>query len=553
MENLIKVLLLLLLPFASQGQSLRWFATVQPRDTDTAITLNQLKMPWYSTEDSNKVLGVDENGLVVLRTKGTGGGDADSSVFSTIYGVDTAKTAIRGEIITSAIANQSAVTQTATYKINGTGTAGNFVATKADGAGLAITNTNTSTTTYPNVSLQVTGQNSGGVSLVPKDATMSLNQPWTVGARGTALLVQSPGNMYFRTLGALGSINRDFIFYASDGSGNPTEANADSLLKLDHDGTAYLYHAPALGTGDTVLKWNSYTKALERVIVASSGVTQDVLDDSTAAIRAEIAAGSLTPQQVETIIADSMLRGKQEMAMMFGVLAPDSIPVALNSPMTWSFLYPDSHHGMNFCIDSITASGSSLLVHYPLPCRIDEVMYGVAGLDDAISGYGMTLGTGVGERWMAIAATAKAEVGGYYYFDSPNTITMGNGYRANLSFSYDTSTAVLTVSNLAGNRELTRENWNLNVYYEGENHYMFRQTRNGLPGSEATTLTWTLIDVVTGTPMTGARATSDVFRFQGNDVPILVNLNLYDEVTRDLIFYNSNIWVMVVGTKATHD
>lgn len=314
MENLIKVLLLLLLPFASQGQSLRWFATVQPRDTDTAITLNQLKMPWYSTEDSNKVLGVDENGLVVLRTKGTGGGGSETlqQVISNgnvltkddtivvdgnsfwweevdqmyilngggeafrfdafegylyIYG-DTVATRpyVRSLIPLQGIANQDDTTQIADFKINGTGQVGDLIVESTIPPTVRLKNTNTTTGDGPFMTMEVTGQNPSSIQYVPKDQTNTL--PWRRGARGTGLNMQSPGNLYYVTLGLAGAENADHVFYVNQGA-----PAYDSLVRFDHNGDVYVYHKPTLGTGDTVLKRRWDGKIEETVVSGGGGGT----------------------------------------------------------------------------------------------------------------------------------------------------------------------------------------------------------------------------------------------------------------------------------------
>jgi hypothetical protein len=89
------IALLLLVPSLCFGQSTFIYGTSGTRTTDTAKTLNTLYLPKYATADSNKVLGLDARGIVVLRTKGTGEGTVDSSIYSTVYRDDTGKTQIR--------------------------------------------------------------------------------------------------------------------------------------------------------------------------------------------------------------------------------------------------------------------------------------------------------------------------------------------------------------------------------------------------------------------------------------------------------------------------
>lgn len=95
--------ILMLLSFTATAQNLIPFAT--GRSTDTASTPGSIlvpkyvRFPNYSSSDTNKVLGVGSNGMLILRTKGNGtGSGADSSTFATNYRVDTAKTALRASI-----------------------------------------------------------------------------------------------------------------------------------------------------------------------------------------------------------------------------------------------------------------------------------------------------------------------------------------------------------------------------------------------------------------------------------------------------------------------
>ena len=94
---------------------------------DWSDTTYNNKMTTRYQSDSNYVSqGAFDGANNSVRLKNKAGENIDIVYLTGLadsLGVDTAKTAIRSEIITSAIANQSAVTQTATYKINGTGTA----------------------------------------------------------------------------------------------------------------------------------------------------------------------------------------------------------------------------------------------------------------------------------------------------------------------------------------------------------------------------------------------------------------------------------------------
>lgn len=114
----LALIILLLLPSFAFGQGTFIFATYGTRPTDTAKTLNTLFLPKYATADSNKVLGLDARGVVVLRTKSTGGSGADSAVFSPNYRVDTAKTQIRAEIATKVPTSRTIST---TYPVQGGG------------------------------------------------------------------------------------------------------------------------------------------------------------------------------------------------------------------------------------------------------------------------------------------------------------------------------------------------------------------------------------------------------------------------------------------------
>jgi hypothetical protein len=118
----IVLIFLLLFSLSAYGQGTIPFAN--GRTTDTANTPGSLKAGGvvrfltYATSDTNKVLGINAQGILVWRTKSTGsgggvtqetlddscnairadfptGGGADSSVFATVYDVDTAKRNLR--------------------------------------------------------------------------------------------------------------------------------------------------------------------------------------------------------------------------------------------------------------------------------------------------------------------------------------------------------------------------------------------------------------------------------------------------------------------------
>lgn len=88
MEMRKLILILLLLPSYCFGQSTLPFATIGTRATDTAYTTNTLRFPKYANTDTNKVLSVNERGIVEFRTKGTGGGSGiqwtDTAYFNTM-------------------------------------------------------------------------------------------------------------------------------------------------------------------------------------------------------------------------------------------------------------------------------------------------------------------------------------------------------------------------------------------------------------------------------------------------------------------------------------
>jgi hypothetical protein len=80
--------ILLLITSTAYGQTLVPFAT--GRATDTAYAARSLRVDSvvrlvrYGSTDTNKVIGVDAGGRLVLRTKTTGGGSVDSTVYATI-------------------------------------------------------------------------------------------------------------------------------------------------------------------------------------------------------------------------------------------------------------------------------------------------------------------------------------------------------------------------------------------------------------------------------------------------------------------------------------
>ena len=95
MRNILAILFVLCSASAFAQVSTKFGAN---RSTDTSYTPAFLKLPVYATSDTDKVLGIDANGIVTLRTKG-GGGSADSATFATQYQVDTAKLNIRSQMV----------------------------------------------------------------------------------------------------------------------------------------------------------------------------------------------------------------------------------------------------------------------------------------------------------------------------------------------------------------------------------------------------------------------------------------------------------------------
>lgn len=54
------------------------------RTTDTTLIKSQLKFTSLATADTNKVLGINSNGQIILRIKGGGGATTDSAVYATV-------------------------------------------------------------------------------------------------------------------------------------------------------------------------------------------------------------------------------------------------------------------------------------------------------------------------------------------------------------------------------------------------------------------------------------------------------------------------------------
>lgn len=81
MRNILAILFVLCSASAFAQVSTKFGAN---RSTDTSYTPAFLKLPVYATSDTDKVLGIDANGIVALRTKGGGGGSTDSTIFVTV-------------------------------------------------------------------------------------------------------------------------------------------------------------------------------------------------------------------------------------------------------------------------------------------------------------------------------------------------------------------------------------------------------------------------------------------------------------------------------------
>lgn len=91
--RLLTTILLLLSYSVSWGQGQKF---TYGGNNAKVYVLGDILFPKYATSDSNKVIGLDSNGNLVIRTKGNGSGSgADSSLFTTIYRDDTGKRNIR--------------------------------------------------------------------------------------------------------------------------------------------------------------------------------------------------------------------------------------------------------------------------------------------------------------------------------------------------------------------------------------------------------------------------------------------------------------------------
>lgn len=129
MKNIFTILFLLI-PILSYGQGkVRFGAT---RESDTSYTywlqvINGVRFNYLASDDSNKVIGVNSKGELVLRTKAAGG-----NTYTSGFGIDIISDAITvdsNDIAGSFIRKNITTTpQTAAYRINGAATSykGNF-------------------------------------------------------------------------------------------------------------------------------------------------------------------------------------------------------------------------------------------------------------------------------------------------------------------------------------------------------------------------------------------------------------------------------------------
>lgn len=144
--------ILLLITSTAYGQALVPFGGTRP--TDTAYAARSLRIDSvvrlvrYGSTDSNKVLGVDAGGRLVLRTKTTGGGGSvDSSVYATIARLYKVADSVANEIptvndyvpYTGAVANVDLGNYNLkTDTITGTGAAGLHLHGDASNSGIEI-------------------------------------------------------------------------------------------------------------------------------------------------------------------------------------------------------------------------------------------------------------------------------------------------------------------------------------------------------------------------------------------------------------------------------
>jgi hypothetical protein len=100
-------ILLILLAFSTTAGAQSYINFATGRATDTAKTTGSMlvpaivRLPYYSSSDTNKVLGITANGTIVLRNKGSQV-VVDSTIYASFYQVDTAKKKLRSQLADTA-------------------------------------------------------------------------------------------------------------------------------------------------------------------------------------------------------------------------------------------------------------------------------------------------------------------------------------------------------------------------------------------------------------------------------------------------------------------
>lgn len=303
MKNFKIFLLIFLLPFCAAAQNDGQLIKVGgSRPQDTAFIARSLRVDSavrflkYATSDSNKVLGVNAQGLLELRTKSTGSGTTtDTASLSTrinerVKYTDTAAMLspyYRAATATAALATKQAYSDTSTYDatkknladtsallrtlISGS-VSGVSSVSATDGNGFDFTITNATST--PNIALDLQADHNfvSDAQLIVLGNTSGTNtgdQTTITGNAGTATTLQTG-----RTIGIL---TGDATSSGSTFNGSANNTNAVTLATVNSNVGSF-GSASAVGTFTVNAKGLTTASGSTSIQIAESQVTNLVSD-----------------------------------------------------------------------------------------------------------------------------------------------------------------------------------------------------------------------------------------------------------------------------------
>lgn len=229
------------------------------------------------------------------------------------------------------------------------------------------------------------------------------------------------------------------------------------------------------------------------------GITQGQLDDSTAAIRAALAAGTTVNPKFNPYASNNIF-----LKELVGVFKPTASAVA-NSAITWAFLDTTSngvHQYVGF--DSVAGVGNLIRLYYP---PVKFVVSMVVTPDETLANAGVICGPSVG--------TANADVSAYRLTMNAGKLT-GNG-----STTWTASGVQLSVNSYSSGNGLTsitptmiggtilgasNEIEGTQISYVGTNNYHIQRKYSGLGGL----IGFYLVENLTNNIVTGNLSTTDV-------------------------------------------